>query len=201
MKITAALSLFFFAVVLHADDMPANCPMHAAHAKLLAAASDAAQPAASGHVEHQKRSLKALSDEQIDGYLQGHGMGLALPAELRHYPGPKHVLDAARELALTPKQSATVDDVFRRMDASARRLGAAYVAAERELDAFFERGGSDPARLRELTGRSGALLGELRAAHLAAHVETRAVLTREQIAGYDQLRGYGAAAGHASHPD
>ena len=41
----------------------------------------------------EERDIKALSAEQVAGYLAGDGMGFALPAELNHYPGPKHVLD------------------------------------------------------------------------------------------------------------
>jgi Spy/CpxP family protein refolding chaperone len=178
--------------VLSADDRPADCPMHAEAPK------PASAPSAPGpYAGREERSIKALPDDEARGYVDGRGMGLAQPAELNHYPGPRHVLDAARELALTAEQTAALEGVFSRMDASARRLGAAYVAAERELDTFFTGGGADPARLSELTRRAGVLLGELRAAHLAAHVETRAVLTPEQIAGYDRLRGYGGAEGHA----
>jgi hypothetical protein len=36
--------------------------------------------------------------------------------------------------------------------------------------------------------------GELRAAHLLAHLETRQLLTESQVAEYDRLRGY--ASGH-----
>lgn len=199
MKVLGAIALLVLGSgVLGADEAPGDCPMHAAPAP-AAAPSGPANGRASAYAGHQQRGLKALSDEQVEGYLQGRGMGLALPAELRHYPGPRHVLDAARELGLAPEQAAALDGVFRRMDASARRLGAAYVAAERELDAFFASGGADVTRLAALTRQSGVLLGELRAAHLAAHVETRAVLTPGQIAGYDRLRGY-AAQGVAPGP-
>lgn len=193
MKVPGAIALIVLGGgVRSADDRPANCPRHAEAAKPPSA------PSAPGpYAGREERAIKALPDDEARGYREGRGMGLAQPAELNHYPGPRHVLDAARELALTPEQSAALEGVFRKMDASARRLGAAYVAAERELDAFFTGGGADPARLRELTRRAGVLLGELRAAHLAAHVETRALLTPEQIAGYDRLRGYVAGAGHA----
>lgn len=207
MKTIGALALSIaLAGALRADDSPANCPMHAQHT--AAAAAPAAQtagaapavPSPSPYVDHQHRGLKALSDEQIKGYAEGRGMGLALPAEMHHYPGPRHVLDASRELALTPTQTTTLEAIHGRMLTEALRLGAAYVAAERELDAFFEGGGTDPKRLAVLTQRCGGLLGELRAAHLAAHIETRAVLTLAQIEGYDRQRGYGDVRAGAPAP-
>jgi Spy/CpxP family protein refolding chaperone len=193
--ITLALSILLTGAAC-ADDSPAECPMHASHAAAASSASAAAVPAASAapaspYAGHEHRGLKALPDEQIKGYTEGRGMGLALPAELHHYPGPRHVLDASRELALTPPQVAALEAVFGRMKAEAVRTGAAYVAAERELDAFFAEGGTDLKRLATLTHRCAVLLGELRATHLAAHVETRAALTPAQVAGYDRLRGYG----------
>jgi len=38
--------------------------------------------------------------------------------------------------------------------------------------------------------RIASLQGELRLSHLSAHVAVREILTGEQIAAYDQLRGY-----------
>ena len=45
--------------------------------------------------------------------------------------------------------------------------------------------------MRELTTDIARLQGELRHAHLAAHLTTQATLSAEQIAVYDRLRGYG----------
>lgn len=188
--------------VLRADDSPASAP-HAAATAAPTAQSAAAAPAVPSpkpHVDHQLRALKALYDEQIKGYAEGRGMGLALKAELHRYPGPSRVLDASRELALTPAQTTALEVIRARLQAGAVRLGAAYVAAERELDAFFEGGGTDIKRLAALTQRSGVVLGELRATHLTAHIETRAALTPAQIAGYDRLRGYGGARAGAPVP-
>jgi hypothetical protein len=37
----------------------------------------------------ETREIKALSRDEISGYLSGDGMGFAKAAELNHYPGPK----------------------------------------------------------------------------------------------------------------
>ena len=51
---------------------------------------------------------QALSPEDIQGLLEGRGMGLAKAAELNSYPGPKHVLEMADALELTPEQRAEI---------------------------------------------------------------------------------------------
>jgi len=47
-----------------------------------------------------------------------------------------------------------------------------------------------PERLALETDAIGKLQGRLRAVHFAAHLEMRAVLTPEQFASYDRLKGY-----------
>ena len=54
----------------------------------------------------QTRTIKALSEQEIADYLQGHGMGLSKVAELNHYPGPRHVLDKSEDLGLSAAQLA-----------------------------------------------------------------------------------------------
>ena len=59
----------------------------------------------SPYVSETSREIKALSAEDISGYLQGQGMGFAKAAELNGFPGPKHVLDLSDELELSHLQS------------------------------------------------------------------------------------------------
>ena len=97
--------------------------------------------------------------------------------------------------------SGAVRTSFNRRQAGAKPLGAQLVAQERELDEAFRMGTLTPAQLNTRTEAIGALQGRLRAVHLAAHLEMRAVLTGPQIATYDALRGYadGGAAPDAGH--
>jgi hypothetical protein len=44
------------------------------------------------------------------------------------------------------------------------------------------------------------LYGELRFIHLAAHLSTRAILTADQVATYDRLRGYSSGPPGRSGP-
>jgi Spy/CpxP family protein refolding chaperone len=140
----------------------------------------------------EQRQIKSLSAEEVEGLLNGHGMGLAKAAELNHYPGPRHVLELAAELRLTPEQRTQTQAAFDRMRGEAVRLGRRIVERERELDAMFAKGEIDASKLHAATAEIARLQGDLRAAHLAAHLEMRRLLSPQQIAKYDELRGYAA---------
>ncbi|HET6467636.1 MAG TPA: hypothetical protein VFG43_04585 [Geminicoccaceae bacterium] len=148
----------------------------------------------SPYAGQETRAVKALSATEIEELQAGRGMGLALAAELNHYPGPAHVLELADELELSPDQRRATEAVFAGMQAEARALGAAVLEAERALEDVFASGTATPDSVTRITGEIGILQGRLRAVHLLAHVEMKALLTAEQIAHYDLLRGY---TGHA----
>ena len=153
----------------------------------------AAESAASPYVGQQARGIKTLSAEDVAALRNGDGMGMAKAAELNHYPGPRHVLALARELRLSESQTAQMTAIRDRMSAAVRPLGAELIERERALDLLFGRGEITPERLTAATAAIGETQARLRAAHLAAHLETRAVLGAEQIADYDKLRGYADA--------
>ena len=119
-------------------------------------------------------------------------MGMARPAELNGFPGPRHVLDLADSLALTPDQRSEVQGIFERMQERATALGRQVVAAEGALDTLFAAGTVGEAPLAERVKAVEALRSELRIVHLTAHLETKALLTTHQVHTYDRLRGYGA---------
>ena len=139
------------------------------------------------------REIKALSPEQIQELRNGDGMGLALAAELNHYPGPRHVLELAHGLDLSARQQEEVRGIEHTMRARVRELGARVIEKERRLDQAFANGLITGTELRELTDEIARLQGDLRYAHLSAHLDVRRTLTEEQIARYDQLRGYRGA--------
>ena len=150
-----------------------------------------ADPPSTPYAGQQNRMIKALSEQDIAGLLKGEGMGMAKAAELNGYPGPVHVLTLAQELELTPVQRQQVRAIFERMSAAAKPLGAELVEHERMLDQAFAKGEITPDRLAAETATSGELGGRLRLVHLAAHLETRALLNPKRITRYQQLRGYG----------
>ena len=141
------------------------------------------------------RAIKALSADEVADYLAGRGMGLAKAAELNHHPGPMHVLELADELGLDDGQRTAVAAVERRMRERAVALGRRVVDAEAALDGAFAARTIDEAGLRTRLHEIATLQADLRHAHLAAHLETRALLRDEQVARYDELRGYAAGAG------
>jgi Spy/CpxP family protein refolding chaperone len=125
-------------------------------------------------------------------------MRFALAAELNGYPGPAHVLEHAGALQLTPAQQQATETLMQAHKAEARALGAQVVQAERELDRAFAQKTVDEPELARLTGRIGERQARLRAAHLRTHLQQTALLTGQQIARYQQLRGY-ADASSAHH--
>ena len=147
----------------------------------------------------QQREIKALSGGDVSGYLSGHGMGLAKVAELNSYPGPKHVLELAKPLGLNESQIVRTEEAFRVMHEDAVRLGAELVDRERELDVLFAGGQANAKTLEPLVRKLGKVRGELRLAHLQAHLTMRSILSSEQLRSYDTLRGYGSATGSEGH--
>jgi Spy/CpxP family protein refolding chaperone len=147
------------------------------------------------------RAIKAFSAEQIDDLRTGRGMGLALPAELNGYPGPRHVLDLADQLELTAGQHAEAQRMFDAMRAQAILLGAQVIAGEAALDRLFATGTASDAATLAAAVEVGRLQGALRAHHLRQHIAMRDVLSPHQLMRYRQLRGYAAdgARGHGGH--
>lgn len=144
----------------------------------------------------EQRTIKALSDADVDALLDGRGWGFAKAAELNHYPGPRHVLDMAEELKLTPEQQKQTQDLFNRMRAKARQLGKELVESERRLDQAFASAEIDAERLNRLLEDIASARKKLRYVHLQAHLEQRGILDRHQVMVYDRVRGYGAGGGH-----
>ncbi|MGD8983024.1 MAG: hypothetical protein PVH99_03030 [Desulfobacteraceae bacterium] len=158
-----------------------------------------AQDRHSPYAGQEKREIKALSQEDIEGYLTGQGMGFAKTAELNHYPGPKHVLELAGKLDLEKVQIDQTKEAYNRMHKDAVSLGTTIVEKEGFLDHLFASGRIDAEKLRKITLEIGTLQGELRAVHLRAHLEMRRILTPHQIQRYDELRGYEGAGGEQKH--
>ncbi len=132
----------------------------------------------------------SLTDEQIKAYRDGSGMGMAIPAEVNGFPGPRHVLDLADRLDLTADQRARMKAVYDAMHVKAVKVGAAILELERTLDSGFADGTMNAGRLENLTRTLGERTGELRRVHLEAHLAARTILTPAQIAAYATLRGH-----------
>jgi len=78
-------------------------------------------------------------------------------------------------------------------------LGKELVEAESTLDRLFASHTASSESVKESLTRIARLQGEIRQAHLDAHIEQATVLTAAQIATYARLRGYDAAPVHDGH--
>lgn len=147
----------------------------------------------------ETRDIKVLSQQEIDGYRDGRGMGFAKAAELNNYPGPRHVLDLSDELDLSRDQMAKTRAVYEAMRARAITLGKQLLEKERELDQAFAAGEMGNELLHSLVSDIGMIRAQIRYTHLSAHLEQEALLSREQIQTYNRLRGHGSAHGDQHH--
>jgi hypothetical protein len=161
--------------------------------------------AAAAQAQHQpysgqeRRDIKALSSEQVKQYLDGAGMEYAKAAELNRYPGPLHTLELAEKIGLTPEQLAATRALMASHKAEAREIGKNLVDAERALDAVFRSGNAKQGELESAVRRTAQLEGDYRLSHLETHRRLRALLTDDQVARYEELRGYSGSSSHSGH--
>lgn len=153
----------------------------------------------SPYAGQESRAIKALSQDEQSDLLAGKGMGFAKVAELNGYPGPAHVLELAHALSLTPEQRAKTETLFKQMESQAKLLGRQVVDAEKSLDELFASNTITLATLSESLTAIGALQAKLRAVHLKAHLEQARILSSDQIARYQSLRGYATGGTQSGH--
>ena len=178
MKIIPALSL----VLLAALSTPAMAQHHGHHGHHAAHSSP--------YAGMQNRAIKALSEEQMTDLKAGKGMALAMAAELNGYPGPAHTLELAEQLQLTDEQTARTQQLFANMESQAKAAGLEVIEAERALDTLFRDKLATPEAVSAAVTKAALAQGKLRETHLRYHLSMMDVLTAEQIAAYNQLRGY-----------
>jgi hypothetical protein len=148
------------------------------------------------------RSIKSLSAEEIESLKSGGGMGFAKLAELNHFPGPKHVLQVADDLDLTPSQLAATETLYEEMRLNAIALGEKLIGAEMGLDRSFALGVINSESLESALFEIGKIRAQLRYVHLEAHLRQKSLLTEEQISRYDEVRGYrGDVHDYDEHPN
>jgi hypothetical protein len=97
----------------------------------------------SPYAGHEMSEIPSFTPTELEQLRNGDGMGLARPAELNHFPGPKHVLELAAELELRQEQRTRVEEVFAAMQQQARALGA-------EITPFGSAASAERASLRRL---------------------------------------------------
>lgn len=160
-----------------------------------------AEMAPSPYAGMETREIKALSAADIEELRRGGGWGLALAAELNGAPGPAHLLELKDELGLTPDRVDQIEAIFAAMKAEALPAGERLIAAEAAIEAAFRKGDLTEDDLAALIDEAGEARSALRFIHLKRHLETPPLLTPEQIARYNELRGYGAPDPCATVPE
>jgi hypothetical protein len=101
-----------------------------------------------------------------------------------------HVLELADALSLSDAQRDLAKTLFEEMKAETTPLGERIIAEEAVLDRLFADRTITSATLTAATARIATAQGDLRAAHLRYHLAMRDALTPDQIALYDEQRGY-----------
>ena len=150
----------------------------------LAAGAPAVRPQQSNSAMQHHHSC--IEEEQAS-IARGEGFGMAMPADMAGYPGPRHVLDMQKELGLTAGQKAGVEKILEAMHEKAMARGKELFDAQARLEQMF-RDGRPEADLREQSFRVDSIHAELRWIHLSAHLAAQKLLTPEQIAKYTRLR-------------
>lgn len=144
----------------------------------------------SPYTGEEKREIKALSDGDIKNYLEGNGMGFAKAAELNGVPGPKHILENESKLDLSPEQKQAIQNSFEKMKEQAVNLGRQIVENEKQLESLFRQTEITSDAVQAQTRKIAELQGNLRNAHLEAHLEMKKILSPQQVEKYNRLRGY-----------
>ena len=144
----------------------------------------------SKYAGEEKREIKSLSETDIEELKNGKGWGLAKAAELNGLPGPAHLLEMKEEIHLSAKQIRLIEDLYIKMKKDAIPLGLELIELERELNNHFSNRTMTDELLGILLERIAQIQKKLRYVHLSTHLETPNILTPEQIALYNKLRGY-----------
>ncbi|WP_422019677.1 Spy/CpxP family protein refolding chaperone [Roseibium sp.] len=138
----------------------------------------------------EDRTIKSLSDEDINELRRGGGWGFALPAELNGLPGPAHVLELKGDLGLSAEQVAAVQEIYDEMKQEAVARGERFIEMEAALSQAFEADDLSEVDLRSHIEATEKARADLRYVHLARHLSTAKLLTEDQIRQYMILRGY-----------
>ena len=153
--------------------------------------------AESPYVGQELRDIKSLSTKDIASLQRGDGMGFAQLAELNHFPGPRHVLEIADQLSLSPEQLSETRSLYEEMRRNAVALGRELLLAETRLDQAFQDKSISSESLESALLEISEIRARLRYVHLEAHLRQKKLLRPEQIQRYDEVRGYhGGARAH-----
>lgn len=180
-------NFFIISVVLISSAFVPALAQHPGHAH---GHHTAGTEIASPYAGMQTRTIKALSEQQMEGLRGGKGMAMAMPAELNGYPGPLHVLELASKIHLSDEQVTRTKQLYSEMQNQAKAAGEQVINAERELDLLFAQKKANAGNVAAAVSKAAIAQGNLRETHLRYHLAMMGLLTPEQVASYSKLRGY-----------
>ena len=157
---------------------------------ITAQASEGSHSKTSKYAGEEKRSIKSLSPDDMAELRRGGGWGLAKAAELNGVPGPAHLLEMKDKIPLSGDQILAIDKIYKQMKAQAIKQGERLIALEQELEHLFRSGPVTRDTLRSSLNKIANVRMELRFTHLETHLKTPAILSKDQISKYNELRGY-----------
>jgi len=150
----------------------------------------AEQPGRSNYAGEESRQIKSLSASDIEELRNGRGWGLATSAELNGVPGPAHLLELKKEIALSDDQEREIKLIFDDMKSRAILQGDKLIELERKLDNEFINKPATPQSLRSLLTSIAETRSDLRYIHLFTHLQMLDIVSEQQIKKYNMLRGY-----------
>ncbi len=164
------------------------CTIH--YSQIAHAQSHTHDAEATPYAGLQSRTIKSLSEADLEELRRGGGWGFALPAELNGKPGPAHLLELQDELGLSQDQVEKIEAIYSEMRDQAIVVGERFIEAEAALSEAFADDQLDLAELDKLVKTAETARTELRLVHLSRHLQTTPLLSADQIQQYNILRGY-----------
>lgn len=145
----------------------------------------------SKYIGQENRLIKSLSAHDLESIKKGKGWGLAKAAELNGVPGPLHLLEMKKEIALSSNQIKKIEKLYEEMKTQAIAEGKTLISLERELNLLFSDNSVTNKKLKNILERVSKSYSDLRYIHLSAHIKASKFITSEQTKNYNKLRGYG----------
>ena len=133
--------------------------------------------------------VKSLSAGEYAAYQSGDKMDMVKVAEMNNYPAPGQVMALEKELRLSVIQRVNLKAAIEALDFKAKEMGRFIVQHEKKLNDLFSSGKIDEGSLIYYCNQIGLYQGELRNAHLQAHLKTIRILTPDQLKKYSKIKG------------
>jgi hypothetical protein len=131
--------------------------------------------------------ITSLSLKEYKAYEKGEPMGMTNVAEVNNYPAPAQALAFEKGLKLNVTQKQQLQEAVQALDFKAKEMGRFILQHEKKLNELFSSGKANEGSLIYYCNQIGLYQGELRNAHLQAHLKARRILTQDQLKKYSRL--------------